>query len=81
MATPEHDIALIPGEAPWVEFDLDLLGLVAFGVGAVAAKGIGLALKGSKSAGGLTLNKQTTTLGQRLMHPTATRRATRQVSK
>lgn len=85
MATPEHASALIPGEASWIEFDLDLdldrLGVVAFGVGAVAAKGIDLALKSSKIARELTLNRQTTTLGQRVMHPIATRMAASQASK
>lgn len=89
MATPEHASALIPGEASWIEFDLDLdldlnldrLGVVAFGVGAVTAKGIDLALKSSKIARELTLNRQTTTLGQRVMHPIATRMAASQASK
>jgi hypothetical protein len=63
------------GEGSWLEFGLDLIGVLTFGVGAVAAKGVGLALKGSQIMRGLTYNRQTTSLLQRIIHPVSTRRA------
>ena len=63
------------GEGSWLEFGLDMLGVLTFGVGAVAAKGISLALKGTQVLRGLTYNRQATSFFQRVIHPIATRRS------
>ncbi|WP_448256554.1 hypothetical protein [Microbacterium aurum] len=63
------------GEGSWLEFGLDMIGVLTFGVGAVAAKGVGLAMKGTQAMRGLTYNRQATSLFQRVIHPIATRRS------
>lgn len=63
------------GEGSWLDFGLDMLGVVTFGVGAIAAKGVSFALKGTQVLRGLTYNRQTTSLMQRIIHPIATRRS------
>ncbi|MFF2631516.1 hypothetical protein ACFVR6_01395 [Microbacterium sp. NPDC058021] len=63
------------GEGSWLEFGLDMLGVLTFGVGAVAAKGVGLALKGTQVLRGLTYNRQATSLMHRIISPIATRRS------
>lgn len=76
IATAALSFALAyAGEGSWLEFGLDMLGVLTFGVGAVAAKGVGLAMKGTQVMRGLTYNRQATSLFQRVIRPLATRRS------
>ena len=61
------------GEGSWLDFGLDMLGVLTFGVGAVAARGVSLGLRGMQTMRGLTYNRQITTLLQRVVRPVATR--------
>jgi hypothetical protein len=63
------------GEGSWLDFGLDMIGVLTFGVGAIAARGVSLGLKGMQVTRGLTYNRQITTILQRVVHPIATRRA------
>lgn len=63
------------GEGSWLSFGLDMLGVLTFGIGAVAAKGVGFALRGTQVLRGLTHNRQATSLFQRIVHPISTRRS------
>lgn len=70
------------GEGSWLDFGLDMVGVLTFGVGAVFARGVGLALRGTRIARGLNYNRQLHSFGQRVLRPIATRReAIRQVTQ
>lgn len=62
------------GEGSWLDFGLDMVGVLTFGVGAVAARGVSLGLRGMQTMRGLTYNRQITTILQRVVRPVATRR-------